>query len=105
MMTIRSAYNAYHYFLGARDDNVVAGLGHEVSPDQLFFLASARTLCSMIRDEHRALIHINQGHLLLKKLTSALQGMDELQDAFKCLFERRNSYYYCMESKVNVEET
>lgn len=100
MMTIRAAYNAYHYALGKDDDDIVPGLGVEADPDQLFMLTAVRTLCSILRDRHHVLVREPEGASMIRKVTSALQGMDELQDAFRCrVGEKRTSYYRCMESE------
>ncbi|KAM7301968.1 hypothetical protein ISCGN_017485 [Ixodes scapularis] len=104
MMTLRTAYNAYHYYLDMDDDFVIPGLKGTTNPDQLFFLSAVRTLCSQVRDEHRALLIINEGVTLMKKVKAALQGLDELQDAFNCRNEKRNSYVYCVETKGDAAE-
>ncbi|KAK8764640.1 hypothetical protein V5799_032755 [Amblyomma americanum] len=105
MMTVRAAYNAYHYALGADDDDVVPGVGAEANPDQLFMLTAVRTLCTIIRDRHFALVEHSKETLLLRKVTAALQSLNELVDAFKCPDDdKRNAYYYCMESTRPVED-
>ncbi|CAN8021086.1 unnamed protein product [Ixodes persulcatus] len=104
MMTLRTAYNAYHYYLDMDDDFVIPGLKGTTNPDQLFFLSAVRTLCSQARDEHRALLILNKGVTLMKKVKAALQGLDELQDAFNCRNEKRNSYVYCVETKGDAAE-
>lgn len=104
MMTVRAAYNAYHYALGTDDDDIVPGGSVESSPDQLFMLSTVRTLCSIVRDRHFALVELGKDTLLLRKITAALQGLDELQDAFRCTGEKRNAYYHCLESAHPTEE-
>lgn len=104
MMTVRAAYNAYHYALGTDDDDIVPGGGIDSNPDQLFMLTTVRTLCSIIRDRHFALVELGKDVLLLRKITAALQGLDELQDAFRCVGEKRNAYYHCLESAHPTEE-
>lgn len=104
MMTVRAAYNAYHYALGTDDDDIVPGGSVESNPDQLFMLTTVRTLCSIIRDRHFALVELGKDTLLVRKITAALQGLDELQDAFRCTGEKRNAYYHCLESGSPTEE-
>ncbi|CAN7938931.1 unnamed protein product [Ixodes hexagonus] len=104
MMTLRTAYNAYHYYMDTDDDFVLPGIEFTYSPDQLFFMSAVRTVCTQIRDEHRALLIINQGKTLVRKLRAAIQGMDELQDAFNCQEEKRNPYSYCVETKGDIVE-
>ncbi|KAL3218058.1 hypothetical protein MRX96_031846 [Rhipicephalus microplus] len=104
MMTVRAAYNAYHYALGTDDDDIVPGGSVESNPDQLFMLSTVRTLCSIVRDRNFALVELGKDTLLLRKITAALQGLDELQDAFRCSSDKRNAYYHCLESAHPTEE-
>lgn len=105
MMTVRAAYNAYHYALGADDDDIVPGVGVDSNPDQLFMLTAVRTLCTIIRDRYFDLVEHGKETLLLRKVTAALQSLNELVDAFKCPDdEKRNAYYYCMESTRSSDD-
>ncbi|XP_077552817.1 endothelin-converting enzyme 1-like [Haemaphysalis longicornis] len=106
MMTIRAAYNAYHYALGKDDDDIVSGLGADSNPDQLFMLTAVRTMCSILRDRHYVIARQPEGASLIRKVSSALQGMDELVDAFRCpASDKKTSYYRCMESeRVHTSE-
>lgn len=101
MMTVRAAYTAYHYFLDIDDDNIVSGLWPGVNPDQLFFLSSVKTMCALVRDKYWPLVQVRGDEALLRKITSAFQGLNELSDAFRCAAGDMSKYYKCMESGSN----
>lgn len=62
-------------------------------------LFSSRAAPSLRR--HYVLAREPEGASLIRKVSSALQGMDELQDAFRCpSSDKRTSYYRCMESEI-----
>ncbi|XP_064459038.1 endothelin-converting enzyme-like 1 [Ornithodoros turicata] len=106
MMMLRLAYNAYHDYMDVDEDDVLpAG----VNPDQMFFLSAVRTMCSLTRDKHWAKLMkggtvANNRLPLLEKIGLALQGLEELHDAFHCSRDKRGEFYMCFEDDPVIGE-
>ncbi|XP_064454815.1 neprilysin-11-like [Ornithodoros turicata] len=72
----------------ADDDETLGGL-EDFSPEQLFFVAVARTLCTVARNAHFAKI-VLQGGIVgeLQQVDAALMWLPEFRDSFNCTHSR-----------------
>ncbi|KAG0421436.1 hypothetical protein HPB47_002662 [Ixodes persulcatus] len=84
LLSLRLTYNAYHLHLGVQDEATLPGL-EDMSPDQVFFVAAFRTLCTQIRELHFVpVVHLNGTVTELDYLDGLMRGMNEFTDAFSC---------------------
>ncbi|XP_064459028.1 endothelin-converting enzyme 1-like [Ornithodoros turicata] len=108
-MIVHVAYNAYHYYIDAEDDQVIPGVWPGANPHQLFFLSAVRNVCSLTRDRHW--MHLVQADMtksqipLLEKMKHAFQGLTEFHDAFHCNRNKKGEFYACVEDKPVMEES
>ncbi|XP_064458879.1 membrane metallo-endopeptidase-like 1 [Ornithodoros turicata] len=109
MMIVRAAYRAYHYYMDAKDDQVIPGVWPEANPHQIFFLSAVRSVCSLTRDRLWARLmqpDMTKSQIpLLEKIKHSFQGLPELHYAFHCSRNKKDEFYACMEDKHVMEES
>ncbi|XP_064475098.1 uncharacterized protein LOC135389066 [Ornithodoros turicata] len=83
-LALRIAYSAYHSFLDFKDEGTLPGL-ETMNPDQVFFIAAVRTLCTRIRETHYVqVVRLKMSVTELEHMDGILKIMDEWMDAFYC---------------------
>ncbi|CAN7983200.1 unnamed protein product [Ixodes hexagonus] len=98
LLALRLAYNAYHIHLGVQDGATLPVL-EDMSPDQVFFLAAFRTLCTQIREQHYVpVVQLGLTVTEIDYLNGLMRGMNEFTDAFGCekLRDMPNLFQQCL---------
>ncbi|KAH9368727.1 hypothetical protein HPB48_004746 [Haemaphysalis longicornis] len=84
LLALRLAYTAYHTHADSRDEPTVPGM-EDKSPDQVFFTAAFRTLCTQLRERHYVpVVRGKEKVPELQYLDALMRSMNEFTDAFKC---------------------
>ncbi|KAL3201899.1 hypothetical protein MRX96_012172 [Rhipicephalus microplus] len=84
LMALRLSYTAYHTYADARDETTLPGL-EDKSPDQVFFVAAFRTLCTQLRERYYVpVVRGKQKVPELAYLDALMRSMNEFTDAFNC---------------------
>ncbi|XP_065307457.1 uncharacterized protein [Dermacentor albipictus] len=84
LLALRLSYTAYHAYADARDETTLPGL-EDKSPDQVFFVAAFRTLCTQLRERYYVpVVREKQQVPELAYLDALMRSMNEFTDAFNC---------------------
>lgn len=95
VLAAKLAFVAYQDYGDFEDDATLRGL-QRVTPEQLFFVALARTLCTMAREEHYVeVVSLSREAAALSLVDAALGQMAEFRDAFNCTKSGNGAYEGC----------
>lgn len=98
LLALRVAYTAYHSHVDYASEGTLPGL-EEMSPDQVFFVAAFRTLCTRVREKkYMDVVKSRKWVAELDFLDALVRGMNEFADAFNCgaFGERENVVQQCL---------
>ncbi|KAK8786659.1 hypothetical protein V5799_023569 [Amblyomma americanum] len=84
LLALRLAYTAYHAYADSREERTLPGM-EDKSPDQVFFVAAFRTLCTQLRERHYVpMVRGKEEVPELAYLDALMRSMNEFTDAFSC---------------------
>ncbi|XP_064471994.1 microtubule-associated protein futsch-like isoform X2 [Ornithodoros turicata] len=83
-LALRLSYSAYHSFLDYEDEGTLPGM-EGMNPDQIFFIAAVRSICTQIREQNYVkVVRLKMSVTEMDLIDGMLKSMDEFKDAFSC---------------------